>query len=59
MIKLSFFLLLLTLPLLGGSPLFGIPMWVFGSLAATIAYGIAVIAVIETRWDRLKDEHEQ
>jgi hypothetical protein len=59
MIKLSFFILLLTIPLLDGTPFMGVPMWVYGSLAATVIYGIMLIIIIERRWDDLKDDHDR
>ena len=54
MFKYSFLLLILTLPLLGGAPLWGVPLWVYASLAATLLYALSLLLSIEREWDRLK-----
>jgi hypothetical protein len=54
MFKFSFVLLLFTLPLLGGEPLWGVPLWVWGSLGVTALYALVLIITIETQWDGLK-----
>ena len=59
MIKLSFFLLLLTIPLLSGEPLFGIPMWAIGSLFMTLIYGIILVLIIEKKWPQLKGDSDE
>lgn len=58
MIKFSFFFLLLTIPLLGGEPLWGVPLWVWGSLGTTILYALILVFAIETKWDDLKEPHD-
>lgn len=58
MFKYTPVLLLLSIPLLGGAPLIGLPLWVWGSLAATLLYGIVLIVVIEKRWDAFKEEED-
>jgi hypothetical protein len=54
MIKLSLLFLLLTIPLLDGEPILGVPLWVWGSLGATTIYAIVLIVTIEKRWSDLK-----
>jgi len=51
MFKLSFLILCLTLPLLGGAPLWGVPLWVWGSLGATLLYAVVLIIAIDAEWD--------
>ncbi|MEA3372469.1 MAG: hypothetical protein U9Q62_02140 [Campylobacterota bacterium] len=59
MIKLSPFLLILTIPFLSGEPYAGLPLWGWGSLAGTVIYAITLIYAIEKRWDRYTEhEHE-
>lgn len=58
MIKFSILLLFLTIPLLGGEPLFGVPLWVWGSLGATFLYALSLIFTIETKWDKLKESND-
>ncbi len=58
MIKLSFLLLFLTIPLLGGKPVWGVPLWVWGSLTLTLLYAVVLLFVIERRWDSLKESED-
>ncbi|RLA68929.1 MAG: hypothetical protein DRG24_09310 [Epsilonproteobacteria bacterium] len=58
MIKFSFLFLLLTIPLLSGEPVWGLPLWVWGSLGATVIYAGVLIYTIETKWDDLKEPHD-
>jgi hypothetical protein len=58
MIKLSFLFLLLTIPLLGGEPVLGVPLWVWGSLGATALYGLVLIFIIEKHWSDLKENSD-
>lgn len=58
MFKYSFLLLLLTLPLLGGEPLWGVPLWVYASLGATLFYALSLLLSIEREWERLKGEED-
>ena len=58
MIKFSFLFLLLTIPLLSGKPLWGVPLWVWGSLGATIIYALILIFIIEMKWDDLKEHND-
>ena len=57
--KLSFIVLAFTLPLLSGTPIYGIPQWVIGSFAATVAYAIMILLTIEFQWDDLKKHHDE
>lgn len=59
MIRLSLFFLLLTIPLLGGEPVLGVPLWVWGSLGATSIYAIVLIVTIEKRWCALKGSENE
>ena len=59
MIKLSFLFLLFTLPLLGGEPFFGVPLWVWGSLTMTLLYALTLIITIERGWGRLKEKEDE
>lgn len=59
MFKLSFLLLFLTIPFLGSDIYYGVPLWVYASLTATIIYATVLIFVIEKRWNKLRDKHEQ
>lgn len=56
MFKFSFLIVLFTLPLLGGGSLWGVPLWAWGSLGATLVYALTLVTVIETRWDALKGD---
>ena len=58
MFKYSFLLLFLTLPLPGGEPLLGVPLWVYASLGATLLYALSLIVTIEREWDRLKGDDD-
>lgn len=58
MFKFSFLLLFLTIPFLSSDVYYGLPFWVYTSLAATILYAILLIFVIEKKWNRLKDKNE-
>jgi len=58
MFKLSFLLLLLTIPFLDSTLYYGVPLWVYASLGATTIYALVLIFVIEKRWNRLKGKHE-
>ncbi len=52
--KYAFIALFLTIPLLSSTPLFGVPLWVYGSLGATVALALLIIVTIEKEWDTLK-----
>ena len=56
--KLSFLILLFTIPLLSSTIYFGIPLWVYASLSATVIYAVVLIFIIEKRWNSLKETHE-
>ncbi len=56
---LTFALLGATLPLLGGSPVAGVPLWVWGSLGATLLYALLLGLTIETGWDLLKEQEDE
>ena len=56
MIKLALLLLLLTVPLLSGTPWLGLPLWVWGSLGATLAFALVIVLLIEKRWESIKKE---
>ncbi|MBU0721002.1 hypothetical protein KJ877_06630 [bacterium] len=58
MLKYSFVLLLLSIPFLNSDIYYGIPLWVYASLLATIVYALVLIFIIEKRWKNLKDRHE-
>jgi len=58
MFKFSFLLLILTIPFLNSDIYYGIPLWVYASLSATIIYALVLIFVIEKRWNSLKNTHE-
>ena len=58
MLKLSMILLLLSTPLLTSSIFFGLPLWVYGSLGATLLYALVLVFLIEKRWNHLKESHE-
>jgi len=52
--KYAFFTLFLTTPFLSSTPLFAIPLWVYGSLGATIVLAVIIIIAIEKEWETLK-----
>jgi len=52
--KYAFIALFLTIPLLSSTPLFGVPLWVYGSLGATLLLAVIIIVVIEKEWETLK-----
>ncbi|MEN8146695.1 MAG: hypothetical protein ABFR02_03670 [Campylobacterota bacterium] len=54
MFKYAFFALFLTIPFLSSTPLFAIPLWVYGSLGATVLLALIIIVVIEKEWETLK-----
>ena len=58
MFKLSFFILLLTIPLLNSNIYYGLPLWAYASLGTTIIYAIILIFVIEKKWHTLRDKNE-
>lgn len=58
MLKFSFLLLILTTPFLSSDVYYGVPLWAYASLGATVLYAMVLIFVIEKRWKTLKDEHE-
>ncbi len=58
MLKFSFLLLILTIPFLNSDIYYGIPLWVYASLSATVIYAIVLIFVIEKKWHKLKESHE-
>jgi hypothetical protein len=57
-LKLSFLLLFLTIPLLSSKVFYGVPLWVYGSIIATVIYAFMLIFTIEKKWKNLKDKHE-
>ncbi len=58
MLKISFILLFLTIPFLSSHIYFGVPLWVYASLGATVVYAFVLIYVIEKKWNSLKNESE-
>ncbi|MEN8302873.1 MAG: hypothetical protein ABFQ64_02230 [Campylobacterota bacterium] len=58
MFKFSFVLLILTIPFLSSNIYYGIPLWVYASLSATVIYAVVLIFIIEKKWNSLKDTHE-
>jgi len=58
MLKLSLFVLLLSIPFAGSSLLCGAPLWAYASLGATLIYASIIIFVIQKRWHNLKEPHE-
>jgi len=57
--KLSFFILLATIPFFEGAPIYGIPFWAVASLSITLVYAIFILLSIELEWEQQKgDEHE-
>lgn len=58
MLKLSFLILLFTIPFLDSTIYYGVPLWVYASLTATIIYAILLIIIIEKKWKSLRDDHE-
>ena len=58
MFKLSFLLLVLTIPFLSSEIYYGVPFWVYASLGATTLYAIVLIFIIEKKWHKLRDRHE-
>lgn len=58
MIKLSILLLLLTIPFLNSEIYYGVPLWVYASLTATVIYAVLLIFIIEKKWKKLRDDHE-
>lgn len=58
MFKLSFVFVLLTTPFLSSGIYYGVPFWVYASLAMTLIYASILVFVIEKRWHALKDTHE-
>ncbi len=57
MLKFSFILLFFTIPFLNSDVYYGVPAWVYASLAFTVLYALVLIYVIEKKWDTLKGEH--
>jgi hypothetical protein len=55
MFKLSFFILILTIPFFSSELYYGVPFWVYISLGATLLYATVLIYVIEKKWKSLKD----
>ncbi|EDZ61484.1 hypothetical protein SMGD1_2358 [Sulfurimonas gotlandica GD1] len=58
MFKFSFLLLFLTIPFLNSDIYYGLPLWVYASLSATVIYAIVLIFVIEKRWNKLRDKND-
>jgi len=58
MFKLSFLLLVLTIPFLSSNVYYGVPLWAYASIGATTLYSLVLIFVIEKRWKALKDDRE-
>jgi len=58
MLKLSFILLFLTTPIFNSSIISGVPLWVYGSLGATLLYALVLIFIIEKKWSNLQESHE-
>jgi len=51
--KYAFLALFLTIPFLSSTPLFAIPLWVYGSLGATVLRAAIIIVAIQNEWDTL------
>jgi membrane protein YdbS with pleckstrin-like domain len=58
MFKLSFLLLIFTIPFLNSNITYGLPLWVYLSLGVTIVYAGILIFIIEKKWKKLRDENE-
>jgi len=58
MLKFSFFPLLLTIPFLNSDIYYGLPLWAYASLGATIFYAIVLIFIIEKKWNKLRDKND-
>ncbi|WP_373004259.1 hypothetical protein [Sulfurimonas sp.] len=58
MFKFSFFLLLLTIPFLNSDIYYGLPLWAYASLGATVIYAVVLIFIIEKKWNNLRDKHD-
>ncbi len=58
MIKLSLLALFFTIPFFGSGIYYGVPLWVYISLGATLAYVVILLFIIEQRYHTLKDEHD-
>jgi len=58
MFKFSFFLLLLTIPFFSSDIYYGLPLWAYASLSATVIYAIVLIFIIEKKWNKLRDEND-
>ena len=52
--KYAFIALFLTIPFLSSTPLFAIPLWVYGSLGATVVLAVIIVIAIEKEWETLK-----
>lgn len=50
---LSFILLWMSIPMIDGGLLFGIPVWAVISLAVALLYAISLWVVIDKKWDEL------
>lgn len=48
--KLSLVLLLLSVPLLYGTPYLGLPLWAWVSLGITLVYALSLILSITREW---------
>ncbi len=57
-LKLSFLLLILTIPFLNSKIVYGVPLWVYASLTFTVIYATVLIFIIEKRWNNLRDKNE-
>jgi len=51
MYKLSFIILLLTIPLLPSTPYAGLPLWAWFSLGMSVLYACVLILHIQNNWD--------
>ena len=58
MFKFSFFLLFLTIPFLNSDIYYGLPLWAYASLGATVIYAVVLIFIIEKKWNTLRDKNE-
>lgn len=58
MIKLSLLTLFFTIPFFGSDIYYGVPLWVYISLGATLLYVFILLFIIEKKYHTLKDDHE-
>ena len=58
MLKFSFVLLFLSIPFLSSDVYYGVPLWAYASIGFTVLYALALVYLIEKKWNTLKGEHE-